>query len=123
MSVAADRVLRRELGLSYRRAITLLVLEDSGAMSQRALAGELGHSEASVSTLVRDLAKVGAVSVESVNKRERRIQVTAEGARLVAHARALTEPMFRDLVAAAGVDAVSLGQQLKRLDDALGGAR
>ena len=123
MGVAADRVLRRELGISYRRAVTLLVLESAGPSSQRALAAQLGHSEASVSTLIRDLATEGAVAVEPVDKRERRVRVTDEGARLVARARALTEPMFQELLTAADVDASVLGPQLERLDATLGAAR
>jgi DNA-binding MarR family transcriptional regulator len=123
MGLAADRTLRREIGISYRRAVTLLVLDDAGPTSQRALAGLLGHSEAAVSTLIRELAADGAVSVESVDKRERRVQVTDDGARLVARARALTEPMFYGVVAAAGLDADELGSQLQRLEAALGAAR
>jgi DNA-binding MarR family transcriptional regulator len=123
MSVAADRVLRAELGLSYRRAIILLVVEDSDGLSQRAIARKLGHAEASVSTLVRDLVNAGALSVELVDRRERRVRVTEDGSRLVARARALTEPMFQELVMAAGVDVNSLGRQLKRLDDVLAATR
>lgn len=120
MDLGADRVLQRELGISHRRAVALLTIEKAGPLSQRALAALLGHTEPAVSTLVRDLARQGAVSLEAVDGRQRRVAVTAEGARLVAAARQITKPMFEAVVISAGVDAEVLGEQLSLLAHGLG---
>ncbi len=123
MDRAADRALRSELGISHRRAIALLVLDGHGSMSQRALAGVLGHSEAAVSGTVRELVDLDAVTLEAVDGRERRVVVTESGRRLVRAARAITEPMFAAVIASTGVDATMLGEQLSRLDAGMGAKR
>lgn len=123
MDRAADRVLRRELGISNRNVIALVILETDGPMSQRGLADALGHTEPAVTTLVRELVKMNAVDVIQINGRERSLSVSKAGARLVEAAHALVDPMFDDLVIAAGADAHALEEQLKLLDGRLGGER
>lgn len=123
MDRAADRVLRRELGISNRNVIALVVLETDGPMSQRALALSLGHTEPAVTALVRELVKTNAVEVTPINGRECSLSVTDEGARLVEAAHALIDPMFDELVTAAGADAHALEEQLRLLDRRLEGQR
>jgi DNA-binding MarR family transcriptional regulator len=53
----ADKMLKRELGISYRRAVFLVTLHDEGPMSQHELAVALGYSDPAVSSLLVELAK------------------------------------------------------------------
>ncbi|MCD2442019.1 winged helix-turn-helix transcriptional regulator [Agromyces sp. SYSU K20354] len=92
-------------------------------MSQRALADALGHTEPAVSAMMRELVERGAVTLEAVDGRERRVVITEEGRRIVAAVRAMTGPMFDAAMASAGVDSEVLGDQLQRLAAGLGVGR
>lgn len=120
MDRTADRVLRRELDLSYRRAIVLLVADREGPMNQRMLAALLGHTEPAISTMLRELSARGLVALEAVDGRERRVSITEEGRRVVTASRGLMTPMFEQVVDRAGVDADALGEQLQKLATGMG---
>jgi DNA-binding MarR family transcriptional regulator len=120
MDRAADRALRRELGISHRRAIVLLLIEGEGPVNQRQLASRLGHTEPAISAMMRELAGRGLVRFESVDGRERQVLLTDEGSRLVDASRALLRPMFDDVMGRTGVDGAALGTQLHRLAAGLG---
>nr|WP_277626434.1 MarR family winged helix-turn-helix transcriptional regulator [Arsenicicoccus piscis] len=112
---AADVALRRELGLSNRRAVLLQVLAENPGVAQRQLATLLGHTEASVSALVRSLADDGLVEIGSADGRTKSLRVSGEGARLLRRARALMDPRFARLLEQADVDGDELEQALTRL--------
>ena len=92
---AADRILRQDHGLSYRRFLALYAVTELGTPTQRQLAERLGLTEPSVSRMVQVLEKAGlvAVSTESGGNR-RRLALTRQGAALVKRAGSDLEDRF-----------------------------
>ena len=62
---SADRILRSELGVSYRRFLALFMVRDLGAATQRALADRLEVSEPSVSRMTSVLQDAGLLVAET----------------------------------------------------------
>src|SRR3974377_2035909 len=60
---AADRFLRTQVGISYKRALFLIVLQYCGTVTQHELAVALGYSDPAVSTMLVELAKDGYVQI------------------------------------------------------------
>jgi DNA-binding MarR family transcriptional regulator len=118
----ADRILRAELDLSYPRFLLLLTLRRTGALTQRALAEELGITEPTVSRTVTSLADAGLTAVTSTpgQGNRRAVSLTDEGAALVEKGAARLEDAFRSLLAGAGVDHTTLHDVTRRLLDTLG---
>ncbi|GAB3742792.1 MarR family winged helix-turn-helix transcriptional regulator [Microlunatus parietis] len=103
----ADRILRAEHEISYRRFRTLLsvaILSDAGAeVTQRAVAEELGISEPSASRMASILAADGWLDVRSGGGNRRRLSLTEPGRELVAACRSLLEQRFAAVVRRSGV--------------------
>lgn len=55
----ADKVLQKELAISYNRALFLVVVEDLGRATQHQHASQLGYSDPSVSTMFSELVGAG----------------------------------------------------------------
>lgn len=122
MDGAADRILTRELGLGYRRFLALVVTDSAGPLTQRALAEQLGTTEASTSRMVRSLEGAGLVTVTpSGTGRARHVTLTDAGRDLRTRAAALLEGSFEQAVAGSGVDLTEYQRQTHLLRDALGG--
>ena len=104
---AADSVLRAQMGISYKRAVFLLVLQECGTVTQHELAVALGYSDPSVSTMLVELAKEGYLqtAVSPQHARKRLVSITAKGSEMVAQGRQLLDTHFDQLLQAAGVDA------------------
>ena len=104
---AADSLLRTQMGISYKRAVFLLVLEQCGTVTQHELAVALGYSDPSVSTMLVELAKEGylQIAVSPEHARKRLVSITAKGSEVVAQGRQLLDMHFDQLMQAAGVDA------------------
>jgi DNA-binding MarR family transcriptional regulator len=103
----ADSLLRTQMGISYKRAVFLLVLEQCGTVTQHALAVALGYSDPSVSTMLVELAKEGYLrtAVSPEHARKRLVSITAKGSEVVAQGRQLLDERFDQLMESAGVDA------------------
>jgi DNA-binding MarR family transcriptional regulator len=103
----ADALLRTQMGISYKRAVFLVVLEECGTVTQHALAVALGYSDPSVSTMLVELAKEGylQIAVSPAHARKRLVSITAKGSEAVAQGRQLLDARFDQLMQAAGVDA------------------
>jgi DNA-binding MarR family transcriptional regulator len=103
----ADSLLRTQMGISYKRAVFLLVLEQCGTVTQHELAQALGYSDPSVSTMLVELAKEGylQIVVSPEHARKRLVSITAKGSEVVAQGRQLLDMHFDQLIQAAGVDA------------------
>jgi len=103
----ADSLLRAQMGISYKRAVFLLVLEQCGTLTQHELAVALGYSDPSVSTMLVELAKEGylQIAVSPEHARKRLVSITAKGSEVVAQGRQLLDMHFDQLMQAAGVDA------------------
>lgn len=113
---AADRLLRAELGLPYRRFLAL-VLVGEGAPTQRALAERLGVTEPSTSRMVGVLAEAGLldVSPDPAGGNRRLLSLTPLGKEQVEACAALLEGSFERLVEHSGVPYERYAEDTRRL--------
>src|SRR5215831_15722824 len=118
---AADHFLRSQVGISYKRALFLIVLQYCGTVTQHELAVALGYSDPAVSTMLVELAKDGYVEVtrSETHGRKRLVAITPKGNEVVARGRRLLDAHFDQLMARAGVDAQQLREITGRLYRAL----
>jgi DNA-binding MarR family transcriptional regulator len=107
MDRAADRLLRTHLGISYKRALFLFVLQQHGTITQHELAVALGYSDPAVSTMLLELAKDGYLRTtpSPEHGRKRLVTITPKGSEGVAKGRHLLDSRFDQLMGTAGVDA------------------
>jgi DNA-binding MarR family transcriptional regulator len=109
------------VGISYKRALFLIVLQHCGTVTQHELAVALGYSDPAVSTMLVELAKDGYVQTakSTTNARKRLVTITPQGNELVAQARQVLDAHFDQLLGIAGVDAQQLRELTERLYQAL----
>src|SRR5699024_3075409 len=102
---AADRILRSERDISYRRFLALYLVTQLDEPTQRALAEALGVTEPSVSRMTGVLADAGYLDTGSAvaQGNRRRLRLTQAGAELVTGCRELLEHHFTRLVESSGV--------------------
>lgn len=114
---AADRILREGFGLSYRRFLALVMLAELGAATQRALAERLGTTEPSASRMTTVLAEEGLVSVgtDPAGGNRRRVELTADGRRLLEACQHRLEERFVALVDRSGVSYPDYAQMTRQL--------
>ncbi len=114
---AADRILRAGFDLSYRRFLALLMLEQLGPATQRALAERLGTTEPSASRMVGVLADEGLIHVgpDPAGGNRRRVELTARGLRLVASCQERLEERFAALVNRSGVSYTDYARLTRQL--------
>jgi DNA-binding MarR family transcriptional regulator len=114
---AADHFLRTQVGISYSRALFLIVLQYCGTVTQHELAVALGYSDPAVSTMLVELAKDGYVEItkSETHGRKRLVAISPKGDDVVARARQLLDTHFDELLARADVD----GQQLREITERL----
>jgi len=122
---AADRILRAEHGVSYRRFLTLLTVGELGAATQRALADRLGISEPSVSRMTGVLAETGLLDAppDPAGGNRRQLTLTLAGKDLVEQCRELLEHRFTDLVQRSGVSYTDYARDTRLLINALSAPR
>ena len=118
---AADHLLQAELGISYKRALFLLVLHHSGTVTQHELAVALGYSDPAVSMMLVELAKDGYIQTtrSPEHGRKRLVTITPKGSEMVARGRQLLDAHFDQLLVRADVDAQQLREITGRLYQAL----
>jgi DNA-binding MarR family transcriptional regulator len=118
---AADHLLQTQVGVSYKRALFLIVLQHCGTVTQHELAVALGYSDPAVSTMLVELAKDGYVQTtkSATHGRKRLVTITPQGNELVAQARQVLDVHFDQLLGIAGVDAQQLRELTERLHQAL----
>jgi DNA-binding MarR family transcriptional regulator len=118
---AADHLLQSQVGISYKRALFLIVLQHCGTVTQHELAVALGYSDPAVSTMLVELAKDGYVQTakSTAHARKRLVTITPQGNELVAQARQVLDAHFDQLLGIAGVDAQQLRELTERLYQAL----
>lgn len=118
---AADQLLRTHLGISYKRALFLIVLCQCGTVTQHELAGALGYSDPAVSVMLAKLAKDDYIQITKspVHARKRLVTITPKGSEVVAQGRQLLDSHFDQLMAIAGVDAQHYSEINERLYQAL----
>jgi DNA-binding MarR family transcriptional regulator len=118
---AADHLLQSQVGISYKRALFLIVLQQCGTVTQHELAVALGYSDPAVSTMLVELAKDGYVQTakSTMHARKRLVTITPQGNELVAQARHVLDAHFDQLLGIAGVDVQQLRELTERLYQAL----
>jgi DNA-binding MarR family transcriptional regulator len=102
---AADRILRAEYSVSYSRFLTLALVAELGASTQRTLADYLGVTEPSVSRMTGVLASEGLLDVQPdpAGGNRRQVRLTEQGMRLVTSAQRTLEDRLAMVVAQSGV--------------------
>jgi DNA-binding MarR family transcriptional regulator len=118
---AADHLLQTQVGISYKRALFLIVLQHSGTVTQHELAVTLGYSDPAVSTMLVELAKDGYIQTtrSKTHGRKHLVTITPKGNEVVALARHVLDAHFDQLLVLAGVDAQQLHEITERLYQAL----
>lgn len=120
MDRAADRLLRAELGVPYRRFLALLLVGE-GAPTQRVLAERLGVTEPSTSRMVGVLAEEGLLDagLDPGGGNRRRLALTPAGKEQVEACGRVLDGRFAALVARSGVPYEQYAEQTRRLVAAL----
>lgn len=120
MDQYADGLLA-EHGLTYRRFLTLLIVDEHPGATQRAVAERTGASEPAASRLLRSLAEDGLVAMGRTpgGGNRRALQLTEAGRARLAAASAAVGGSFDDLVTSLGIDGAALSRDVTRLSDAL----
>ena len=97
---AADRILRAELGVPYRRFLALFMIGELDATTQRALAERLGVTEPSVSRMTTVLSEAGLLDArpDPAGGNRRRLRLTPSGEELVQRCRDLLGGRLTELV-------------------------
>src|SRR5436853_6617437 len=121
MDRAADKLLRTHLGLSYKRALFLFVLQHCGTVTQHELAVALGYSDPAVSTMLVELARDRYIQTtpSPEHGRKRLVTITPKGNEVVAKGRQLLDSHFDQLMVIAGIDAQHYRELTERLHQAL----
>jgi DNA-binding MarR family transcriptional regulator len=118
---AADRLLQTQVGISYKRAHFLIVLQQCSTVTQHELAVALGYSDPAVSTMLAELVKDGYIWTEpsTTHRRKRLVSITPHGTARVVQARQVLDEHFDQLLVLAGVDAQAYRAMIERLYEAL----
>lgn len=118
---AADHLLQTHLGISYKRALFLIVLQHSGTVTQHELAVALGYSDPAVSTMLIELTRDGYIQItpSQTHGRKRLVSITPKGNEVVVQGRQLLDAHFDRLLSIASVDAQHLRDITERLYEAL----
>ncbi len=118
---AADHLLQTQIGISYKRALFLLVLQHAGTVTQHELAVALGYSDPAVSMMLVELTKDGYVETtpSKTHGRKRLVTITPKGNEVMARGRQLLDERFDKLLALADIDAQQLREITERLYQAL----
>lgn len=124
MDRRADRLLAGELGLSYRRFVALLSLQELGSATQRQLADRLGVTEPSVSRMAAGLAAAGLIDLrpDPGGGNRRCLTLTPDGTEAVTRSRRLLEQRFEALARRSGVPYDGYAAHTEQLLRALEGA-
>ena len=103
---AADQLLRTYAGISYKRALFLLVLQDHGTITQHELAVALGYSDPAISAMLLELAKDGYIRTTNSpeHRRKRLVTITPKGSKTVTKGKHLINSHFDQLMESARVD-------------------
>jgi DNA-binding MarR family transcriptional regulator len=114
---AADRYLRVEYGLSYRRFLLLFMVERMEMPTQRALAESLGVTEPSVSRMTATLVAGGLLEARAdpAGGNRRGLLLTSAGRKLVQACGKLLEERLAELVRGSGVSYQLYTHQTRQL--------
>jgi DNA-binding MarR family transcriptional regulator len=102
---AADRMLRAEQDVSYRRFLVLFMIGELDTPNQRTVAVRLGITEPSVSRMIGALVSAGLLdaAADAAGGNQRRLRLTPDGRELVGRCCDLLVRRLAALVEASGV--------------------
>jgi DNA-binding MarR family transcriptional regulator len=122
---SAEQIMQSQLGISYRRCLFLVVIQEDGPMTQHELAVCLGYTDPAVSAMLVELIKdeLVVISTSATHKRKRMVTLSPRGSEVVTAARAILDHYFARLLDAAGVDGEHYGQLTERIYRTLGAKR
>ena len=102
---AADKMLRTEFKISYKRALFLVVLAQ-GPITQHQLAVALGYTDPAVSAMLVELARENHVTIQASAEhgRLRIVSLTPLGEELVAKMQQFLDARFEQVLQDAGID-------------------
>lgn len=85
ITAESDQVLSERLGIGFSQFKVLMVLEQRDGIAQKAIADELGQTEASVSRQIKILEQKNLITIKrsSSNRREHLIFLTARGQKMI----------------------------------------
>jgi DNA-binding MarR family transcriptional regulator len=114
---AADRILAETLGVSYRRFLALLLVQQLENPTQRALAEALEVTEPSASRMTAVLVTAGLLEASTATGggNRRRLALTPAGTDVVTRSRDLLERRFAELVARSGVPYAAYQRHTRKL--------
>lgn len=115
---AADRILA-PIGLNYRRYVTLLLIDELGEGTQRALADALGVSEPAVSRMVGALQAAALATATAAAGHRKQVRITDEGRRVLTTATEALGGSLDGLVRDLGLDPERLATDLRTIHRAL----
>jgi DNA-binding MarR family transcriptional regulator len=117
MDLAADRILRDQLEITYPRFLALFATDLLDSPSQRDLAGWLGLSEPSVSRTVRGLEADGLVQMRATpgGGNRRTLDLTPHGRSVVKRGKRLLVGRFDAVVRASQVDHAAFHDQVRAI--------
>ncbi len=118
---AADQLLQTQVGISYKRFLFLIVLQQCGTVTQHELAVALGYSDPAVSTMLVELAKDSHIQTTKSPEhgRKRLVTITPKGSEVAVKGRQLLDSHFDQLMVIADVDAQHYRELTERLHQAL----
>ncbi|QFU91018.1 MarR family winged helix-turn-helix transcriptional regulator [Amycolatopsis sp. YIM 10] len=120
---SADRILRDEHGLSYRRFRALVGIDrlDPDASTQRALAADMDVSEPSASRMASVLAEAGLVEIapDPDGGHRRRLSLTPAGRKLLEQCQNSLRQRFAGLIERSGVSHTDYARSTQLLLDTL----
>lgn len=111
----------KNLGISYKRVLFLIVLRNNGPLTQHELASMLGYSDAAVSLMLRELKKAHYITIipSSDHGRKKIVQLTTAGSSVSKRASKILDEKFAMLVKVSGVNIKEYVQLTERLYQAL----
>lgn len=117
----ADRILQTKEQISYSRFLALFMVGELDASTQRALAAQLGITEASVSRMTRRLAADGLLQVVAAPEggNRRHLSLTPEGRALVDRCARMLEDHLVTLVGHSGIPLAQYARHTRQLITAL----
>jgi DNA-binding MarR family transcriptional regulator len=121
MDRTAEKVLQKELNISYSRFYFLLIVSEHSSPTQHAIAQALGYSDPAVSNMTSELAGEGLIRVvaDPNHGRRRLVTLTQVGREIVAKSLRLLDDCFSDVALRAGVDEAHYAQLTQKLITAL----
>jgi DNA-binding MarR family transcriptional regulator len=121
MDREADKLLRTQFGISYKRILFLVVLQHHETITQHELALALGYSDPAVSAMLLELAKDGYIKTtpSPEHGRKRLVAITPQGSEILTRCRQLLDSHFDKLMVAAGVDPQHYSKLTEQLNQAL----